>query len=315
MNKVPRIILIVVISLFALAIIKDFAIKSVVSLVATQVTGAKVSINWMSVGVLRQSVKISGFKMYNPKDFPKGVLVDLPKLTVNYDVASILKGKLHLSLLDINLKEIGLIKNKEGKLNVDSLKVAQQKPAKEEKPAKQMPMQIDVMNLEMGRIVSKDYSVGAEPAISVYDINLKKTYKNITSAQQLAALIISEPMKQAGIRSAGIYGAAMLTGVGFIPIVAITTLTGKDSVAQEFNVAKDKLYDISLGVLKQMGKVNKEDKSGGLIVADVNGVGVTLRLKQVTNRSSQVNISARKFKMPKPEVANGVLYHINEHIK
>jgi len=66
MNKVPRIILIVVISLFALAIIKDFAIKSVVSLVATQVTGAKVSINWMSVGVLRQSVKISGFKMYNP---------------------------------------------------------------------------------------------------------------------------------------------------------------------------------------------------------------------------------------------------------
>jgi hypothetical protein len=64
-----------------------------------------------------------------------------------------------------------------------------------------------------------------------------------------------------------------------------------------------------------MGKVNKADKPGGLIVADVKGVGITLKLKQVTNRSSQVDISARKFKMPKPEVANGVLYQISEKLK
>lgn len=316
MKNIIKITLIVIVCVFVLALVKDFAVRSVVTLAASQITGAKVDIKWMTVGIFRHSVHIYGFKMHNPKGFPEGTLVDLPKLIVDYSLVDLFKGKLHLSRLDIELKEIGLIKNKEGKLNVDSLKIAQKdSDAADKGPAKQMPMQIDLMNLQMGRIVSKDYSVPNPPSIAVYDINLKKTYKNITSAQQLAALILTEPMKQAGIKGAGIYGVAMLTGIGFVPIAIAATFGSKDHVEKELKIPMDKLYDVSLKVLKGMGKVNKEDKTAGTIVADVSGAGVTLRLKKVSDKTSLVNITARKLAMPKPEIANGVLYNITERLK
>ena len=318
MKKTSVIIALIIIVIFAIGIAKDQIIRSVITIVATEVTGAPVHIDGFSLGVFNQSVRITGFKMYNPRGFSRGILIDLPKIVVNYDVPSILKRKLHLLRAEIQLKEIGLEKNKEGKLNVDSLKMVQQnqpKEAQEKKPGKPLPMQIDLLNLEIGRIVSKDYSVGEEPAIQVYDINLRKSYKNINSAQQLAALILSEPMKQAGIKGEGIYGAALLTGVGVVPVAIIATFAGKDSVQQNFDVAIDKLYSISLEVVKGIGKVSKEDKAAGIIAAEVNGANIKVALKQVSAKATQVTISARKYMMPKPETASGVFYRIAERLK
>jgi hypothetical protein len=318
MKKVLIIALAIVVALFILSVVKDLVIKSAVSIIATQVTGAKVDIGSFSVGIIKQSVRIKGFKMYNPAGFPQGLLIDLPKVDVDYDLASLLKGKLHLKLLTVELKEIGLVKNKDGKLNVDSLKVAQQetkKDAKEQKPAKPLVMQIDELNLYMGRVVSKDYSSGQEPAIQVYDINLKKSYKNITSAQQLAALVLSEPMKAAGIKGAAIYGVSMLAGVAVLPVAVVATFAAKDSVQKDFNQPLTKVFDVSAAVLKKIGKVGKEDKAAGVISADVNGTGVVVKLKQVSSKTTQITISARKFMLPKPETANGVLYQISQSIK
>jgi membrane protein implicated in regulation of membrane protease activity len=318
MKKIIIIATIIIIALFIASLIKDQIIKSAVSVLATQVTGARVDINGFSLGVLKQSVRISGFKMYNPKGFSDGILMDLPKVAVDYDLISLLKGKLHLRLAEVDLKEIALENNKEGKLNVDSLKIAQQqeaKAAKEKKAAKQMPMQIDVLNLQMGRIVLRDYTAGKEPSVKVYDINLKKSYNNITSASQLAALILTEPMKHAGIKGAGIYGAALLTGVGVVPVAIVSALAGKDSVQQNLNIPIDNLYDISLRVLKRIGKVTKEDKAGGIIDAEVNGVSATLKLKKESPKNTQITISARKYMLPKPEVASGILYQITQDLK
>ena len=70
-------------------------------------------------------------------------------------------------------------------MNVDQLKVVRQGKVQRGKPAEQMPMQIDMLTLGIGRIVSKDHFPGGEPIVKVYDINIRKSYKNITSAQQL----------------------------------------------------------------------------------------------------------------------------------
>ena len=49
---------------------------------------------------------------------------------------------------------------------------------------------------------------GKEPLVQVFDVNLKdKTYKDIQSAQQLAALIMVEAMKPTAIKGAKIYGS------------------------------------------------------------------------------------------------------------
>jgi uncharacterized protein involved in outer membrane biogenesis len=322
MKKLPVVLLIIVALLVGVAVLKDQILKSVITATASGITGAPVSIDKFSLGIIKQSVRIEGFKMGNPQGFPSGTLIDLPKIEVAWDLPAFFKGTIHLRLVDVNLKEIGLTKNKDGKLNVDSLKVVQEqqkaskgKKAEEKKPAKALALQIDLLNMQMGRLVMKDYSAGAQPSVQAYDINIKKSYKNITSPQQLAALILSEPMKQAGIKGAGIYGVALLTGVGFVPVVAVVALTGKDSVQKEVNVAFDQTYGVSLDVLKQMGKVSKEDKTQGLINAEVNGASVTLKLKQVSAKATQITVSARKYMLPKQEIANGVLYQISEKIK
>jgi len=317
MKKPLKLSLIVVVSILAAAILKDFVIKSVITVAATQVTGAPVHIDGFSLGVFNQTVRISGFKMYNPKGFPRGTLVYLSRINVTYDLGALFRKRLHLSNAEIELKEMGLIKNAEGKLNVNELKVMKQvekKEARGRKPSKQMPMQIDTLKLGIGKIISKDYSSGKEPVVYVYDVNIHKTYRNITSAQALAALILVEPMKAAGIQTAEIYGVAMAAGVAVLPVGIAATFAGKDNAQQEFAASFDNAYKAGLAVLKRKGKVT-EDRQAGLITGEVDGATVRIQIKKKAVDKVVIMVSARKFMLPKPKIAGGVLYEIAEKLK
>ena len=306
-------------SVLAVLLVISFGVNMIlgwtVGAVASQVVGTRVEVGGLGVGLLDQSVTIRGFRMHNPAGFPPGLMVDLPLVHVACDLPAILGGTLHLRQVDVQLKEIGLVKNSDGKLNVDSLKVAQQKDGKGDVASEPMKMQIDLLNVAMGRIVSKDYSIGGPPSVQVHDINLKKSYKDITSAEQLALLILSEPMKQAGIKGAAIYGAAMLTGVGIIPVAAMALFGSKDSIEDRINVPLDRLFGISVETLKRMGTVKQEDQAAGAITAEASGATVTIRLKPDPKGGTSITISARKFMLPKPDVAGGVLYEIQQRLK
>jgi len=316
MRKKIKVVILLVVLLLGFFLLRDFFIKSLVGSVAAKITGAPVSVGGLSLSLIKQSIKISNFRMYNPEGFPKEILVDIPKIGAVLDSGALLTGKLHLKELELDISELGMMKNKEGKLNVDSLKVAEKSEGKEEKEGgKQLAMQIDVLSLGMGRVVSVDYSVKGQPVIKVYDINLKKTYKNITSAQQLVALMISEPLKAAGIQGLKVYGVSTLAGVAALPVVAAFTFTGKDYAQETFNVPQQKAYDAGLAALKMSGKVKREDKVGGVINAEINGVGVTFRTRKISEKSTQVTIVARKFGLPKPEIASGVMYRLREQLK
>jgi len=205
-------------------------------------------------------------------------------------------------------------KNAEGKLNVDSLTAAQQpKEAKKEKaPQKQMAFQIDTLTLNIGRVISKDYSSGPEPGVRAFEVNIHKSYKNITSVQQLILLVLSESLKSAGIRGAAIYGAAALTGVGIVPVALVSVLSGKDSVSQEFNMSTGALYTKTLNVLKRLGQVTKEEKEQGVITAVVSGANVTASISSTESNKARVNISARKYLFPKRDIADGILYEMTK---
>ncbi|MBP7088456.1 MAG: hypothetical protein KBB01_04070 [Candidatus Omnitrophica bacterium] len=317
MKKKLILIIICFLALVVFCALRDFVIKQVITLAASNITGAPTRIGGFSLSIIRQSVKITNFKMYSPKDFPPDVMVDIPLLGVSYDILPLIRGKIHLKELTLDLKEMGLIKNEEGKLNVDSLKLSEpkDKPDKPAKPVKQMSIQMDLVNLNIGRVVSKDYSVSGPTAIKVYDIGIKKTYKNINSAQQLAALIIAEPLKAAGIQGLGIYGASVLTGVAALPVAAVFTFAGKDYARSEYNVSWEKAYEVSLSILKTSGAVKKEDKTMGIINAEVGNSKVTLKLKKVTDKKTEITVSARKYMLPQPEVAAGIIYSISGKLK
>lgn len=303
----------VVFFLACIVIFKNQIVKFVVTKAAVTVIGTPVHMDSFSFSILRSSIYISGIKIYNPSGFPEGLLLSCSKINVIYDRAALFKQKLHLVFVEVELDEMGLTKNKEGELNVDSLKVAQ--TSEPSKPSKPMPMQIDLLTLGIGKIVYKDYSMGIEPSILVHDVNIHKSYKNITSAEQLALLIIAEPVKAAGIRSAKIYGVAMLAGVAVLPVGIAATFLGKDSVQQTTDAGFQHVYEVSLEAVKRMGELTKEDAVNGVIKANIQGAMVAIQLRKGSDNKTEITISARKYVFPKPDIAGGVLYQIVDKLQ
>ncbi|MBF0523161.1 MAG: hypothetical protein HQL24_08920 [Candidatus Omnitrophica bacterium] len=310
MKKKLVLVLIVLACVTVFCLVRDIVIKNVATAVTSDIVGAPVHIGGLSLSIVRQSIKITDFKMYSPKGFPSEVMVDIPLLYVSCDVFSLFKGKAHFKALSLDLKEIVLAKNKERKTNVGTLKIFEKKG-----PLKLMPMQMDLVLLSVGRIVSKDYGAVNPPDIKVYDVGFKTTYRNVNSVEQLAALIISEPLKSAGIRQLSQYGVSMLTGVAALPVAAAFALASKDYSREDYSVSWSKAFDVGLKVLKDAGKIKDENKETGVINADVRGFHVTLRLRKLSWLKTQVTISARRFMLPQPEVAAGVMYRISEELK
>ncbi|MDD5137957.1 MAG: AsmA family protein [Candidatus Omnitrophica bacterium] len=321
MKKILLIAVIVLIALSVIAVLKDQIIKNTVTMATSQITGAPTTIDSFSLGIIQQTVTVKGFKLYNPPGFPKEIFVDIPAIHVVFVLGDILKKNIHFKEIEIALKELVIIKDKEGKLNVDALKVAEepQKPKEgttQEQPTGQMPLQIDLLKLSIGKIIYKDYSKGETPKIEVYDLGYKqKTYQNITSAQQLVALILSEAMKGTAIKGAKIYAASAILGVGFLPAGVAFTLMGKDSAQNDFNIPFEKVYTVALNTVKTLGQVKSEDKNSGTIKVLIDKDDVTVKVQSVTEKTTRVIVQARRLLLPRPQIAGGVLQQMIDKLK
>ncbi|MCF7874830.1 MAG: hypothetical protein K9L87_03735 [Candidatus Omnitrophica bacterium] len=296
---------IVVFFLGGILLSKDLIIKSIATKSASKAIGAPVDIDNFSLNIFSSTVDISGLKIYNPSGYPEGILVSCPKIKIIYDFGSFLKRKPHLLLVEVELKEMILTTNKEGKLSVDSLKIAQEPEGPP--PA---PVKIDLFNLSIGRIITKDYTTDNPPKVRVHNINRQKSYKGIPTARQLIFLVLTEPMKAAAIENAAIYGATLATGFTVLPIVVATKFIGKDHVQNVVDLNFKDLYKISLEVMKNKGQITKEDPSGGAIKATIEGARVALALRQISDDKTEITISARRFMFPQVEIAAGILYQI-----
>ncbi len=321
MKKVLLIAVIILIALSVIAFLKDPFIKNTITIATSQVTGAPATINNFSMSIIKQTAAIKDFKLYNPPGFPREVLVDIPTIRVALVLGDILKKKIHFKKIEIALKELVIIKDEDGKLNVDALKVAEepQKPKEEtaqKQAAEQMPIQIDVLKLTIGKIIYKDYSKGKTPKVEVYDIGGKeKTYQNITSAQQLVALILSEAMKGTAIKGAKIYATSAILGVGFLPAGVAVTLMGKDSAQNDFNIPFEKVYAAALNTVQALGQVKSENKDSGIIKVLIDKDDVTIKVQQTTEKTTRIMVQARHLLLPQPQIAGGVLQQISDKLK
>jgi len=321
MNKWKKILIGIIAVILVLGLAKNILIKAVVQSGATFVTGAPVKIRSLAVGVFRPRIVIKDFKMYNPKGFPQGVMVDIPLIRVVYDLPGLLSGELHLSEVTLDLKEVVLYKNKEGRLNVDALKVAETKPqpkkeepsARESKTAPPMPIRMAEVNLNLGQVVVKDYSVEGPVEILAYPLGVKdKTYKNINSPQELMTLILVQAMGPTALKSAGLYAAATVLGIGFLPAGVAGIMLGKDSAVETFPVSFQTAYDKTKQFLSQQGEIVNEDPGQGRLQAKIRSNDLTLILIEKGKQEVEITVKARKMLLPKPEAAEGLLYQLSE---
>ena len=189
--------------ILVLSFTKNAIVKVAVEKGVESVTGLKLHMKSLNIGVIKTLLGITDLKLYNPRGFEDKVMLDMPEIYVNYDLPAIIKGNIHLEEVRINLKEFVVVKNANGELNLDSLKVVKdEKAAAPKEPAKKgkaPKVQIDSLTLKIGKVVYKDYSKGGAPSVQEFNINLNEKYENITDPNKLVSLIVVRALMNTSI--------------------------------------------------------------------------------------------------------------------
>ena len=131
----------------------------------------------------------------------------------------------------------------------------------------------------------------------------------------MITLIMVQGLGPTALKNAGVYAAATVLGVGFLPAGILGVMVGNDASSAEFDKSYDQVYQACLDFAKQKGEVKSEDKASGTVKAKINGADITIKIDKAKNHKMNVKVEARKFMIPKPEIAGGLLYQITEKLK
>jgi hypothetical protein len=307
---------VIVITLIVIWLVLQVIIRPVAEAVATRVVGARVSIGGFSINIFNQRIGLTDLQIYNEEGFPPGIFFKASQILVHADIPAVLTGKLHFPLIIFHLDKMIIYKNKQGKLNVDELKIVQEKLHDKNKgPAPNF--KIDELKLNIAQVVVEDDSQ-TPPLVQAYDLNLKdKTFHDVNSPAKLVGLLLVETLKPTAIQSAGMYAASALLGVGFLPGLAIGLAVANDEAASKMTHSAGEVYDRALELMQRLGQVKKYEREGGTkrIFAKVSGCDITLTVTSEGWSSSKIVIKARKYFLPKPEVAAGLLYQLKEKLR
>jgi len=238
MKKIFSILVTVLVIMAVLAFAKDLIIKTSVEKGVELVTGLKLNIGSLKVGVLRPVVDIKNLKLLNPANFPEKIMADIPEIYVNYDLSAILGGKIHLPEVRLALKEFVVVKNAEGKLNLDALRTVQAQKEGEspsqKAPAKAPDIKIGLLKLSIGNVIYKDYSRGGTPDAKEFNVNINETYTNVDNPYTLASLIVVKALMNTSIAALTNFDLKGLQGtVGDALSSARKTATAAVATAQE----------------------------------------------------------------------------------
>lgn len=203
-----KILISVIVSVLAVVLVvgiaKDPIAKFSVEKAVEVVTGLKLSIGNLNIGVLKTLVGINDLKLFNPSGYEDKVMLDMPEIYVDYDLPAILGGKIHLRTVRLNMSEFVVVKNAKGELNLDALNVVkEQKGEKKAEPAekkgKAPEIQIDVLELKIGKVLYKDYSKGGAPQVQEFNLNLDERYTDINDPNKLVSLIVVKALSNTSI--------------------------------------------------------------------------------------------------------------------
>ena len=183
--------------LLVLSFAKDMLVKISVEKGVQVVTGLPLEIRSFKVGIINTLVGIKGLRLHNPSGYKDRIMFSMPEIYVDYNLSPIFRGKVHLEEMRIDMEEFTVVKNEKGELNLDSLKVVQaQKEGKEPRQktasegGKTPQIQIDSLELKIGKVVFKDYSRGSTPSVKEFKVDLNEKYENITDPYALIKLIV-----------------------------------------------------------------------------------------------------------------------------
>lgn len=219
MKKILASVFTILIIVLLVAVVGRNVIVKAAAESATKIaTGLDLKIQSVHIGIRKTVVSIQGLELCNPAGFQDKIMLDLPLVYVDYSIKALLKGKIRLPDLRINMRQFTVVKNATGQLNLDALKPVQTAKPKETpkaepaKKGKAPELQIDNLELKIGKVVYKDYSKGGAPAVTEFNININEKFQNITDPNALVRLIVFKAMSNSTIAALANFDLSGLQG-------------------------------------------------------------------------------------------------------
>jgi len=274
MKKLLTVVAVIFLILVGLCFAKNIIAKMAVETGVKAVTGLTLKMDKLDIGLLKTHVGIDELQLFNPPNFSDRVMLDMPEIFVNYNLSDLFKGKVHVEDFRLHLKEFVIIKNADGELNLNALKVVkeqEEKPAKEAEPkekGKALEVQIDNLELHIGKVIYKDYSKGGEPRVKEFNINLNESYSDITDLNAIISLIIVKTMMNTTIGQLANFDVGNLQGsisdtlASSTEIAAMATEKAQAQIMEATGAAKELLGEPTSEGMEQVtegiGKATEE---------------------------------------------------------
>jgi uncharacterized protein involved in outer membrane biogenesis len=181
-----RLVLVLVFLIVLLILFLDPIAKAVAEKRIRDKTGLPVKIGKLSIGLRRPTLSIENFKLGNSPDFGGSTFIDVPLLRVQYDLPALRARRIHLNTVLLNLAELHIVQNKDGKTNLQAL----QERGKEKSSAsgsggtKAEFEGIDTLTLTVGRLKftsAKDAARNEEAYVGYKNETVKnmRTFKDL----------------------------------------------------------------------------------------------------------------------------------------
>ena len=185
-------ILIVIVALVAVWLGRNAVLKQVINGLAQKSAGVEVRMGSLDAGLLGSEITAMDVTVMSPPGFENEPLLKASGLYIDYEWGPLLEGKFHLKRVNLDIQEIVLVKNRQGKLNITEVQNAL-KRRKDGKSGKGNPnggkktnsgrdaLFIELATVNLGKILYKDYSKGGQPKVSTVPLMISKaTFRNVS---------------------------------------------------------------------------------------------------------------------------------------
>lgn len=214
MKLLGRILFFLVIVIVLIVVFKNAILKAAIPFAISKAAGVEADLGGIDLNFSKTLVDLQDLKVQNPSGFEDKYLIDIPQALVDYELEPLFKGNVHLTDVKLYLKELMIVRNDQGLLNInvirEKLEQNQKKEATEqveegeappaEEPKKtQGEMKIDNLSLKIDRVIYKDYTVGKDPLVQEFDLNIEENHQNITEIESIIGIIMTKALRNSAI--------------------------------------------------------------------------------------------------------------------
>ena len=173
-------LILLVVLVVALVLLKDRIFQSWVQGRLEEGTGLPVSLQHAELDITSGRVTFLGLKLYNPNEFGGTPFLNFDELQIEMDRSALKQRKLQFRLLHIDIAELNIVEDKQGRLNLQAIKEQiEQQQKKSSKPGKvkdketDLPLEfggIETLNLTLGTVRKINLNYPDKPVVTDLDI-------------------------------------------------------------------------------------------------------------------------------------------------